>query len=570
MKHSSDLIDEIIHSVIKNDKIKNKQDFQKLCNEIYAIHKTIKPIPNIAFIERYHEMISDARITPSPRVEKIFRKRGIRNQSWIAVISLLTKFWGCPGKCIFCPNFEWLPRSYIPDEPAVMRAQMNDFDPIKQIFNRLRWLRITGHCIDKCDVRIIGGTWSVYPKLYQELFIRSIYDAHTMYEELEPFIEWTSTGTDKFAEFKIKKWFEMRESKTLEEAKERNMKARSRVVGIQIETRPDWITIEEIERLRSYDVTRVEIGYQTTFDEINEKNKRWHWNAESQMATKMLKDAGFKVCAHMMPNLLGSTPEMDRKSLKEVFENPAYRPDELKIYPMMVTDKSELTEIWKNGWFSAYSDDILIPLMADLLEMVPPYVRLNRVYRDIPAHQILHGSHLANLRQVAEELLIARWGKIVDTATREVKGKDFTVEDIHLVTREYDASSGHDYLISFEKKWTKNEVPDDATLYSLLRLRIPSQYFTHEPHFLPVLDWAAIIREIHTFWEQVAIGKQDESAIQHRGFGRKMVEKAEEIIREKYPDITKIAVIAWVGVRPYFEKLGYQLEEWYMVKKLAK
>ncbi len=524
-------------------------------------------------------MVSDARITPSARVEKIFRKRGVRNQSGIAVISLLTKFWGCPGKCIYCPTFIGLPRSYIPDEPAVMRAQMNEFDPVKQVHNRLRGLRITGHCIDKCDVRIIGGTWSVYPELYQEMFIKAIYDAHTTYAELEPFIEWTSTGTDKFAEFKIKKGFEMRESKTLEEAKERNMKAKSRVVGIQIETRPDWITADEIKRLRSYDVTRVEIGYQTTIDEINEKNKRWHGNAESIHATRMLKDAGFKVCAHMMPNLLGSTPELDRKALKEVFDNSDYRPDELKIYPMMVTDKSELTQIWKKGGFQAYDDETLIALMADLLEMVPPYIRLNRVYRDIPAHQILHGSHLANLRQVAEELLANRGGKVIDTASREVKGKLFTVENIELVTRDYEASKGHDYLITFEEKWDNKKhqtgytvipenAPDDATLYSLLRLRIPSQYYSKESHFLPVLEWAAIIREVHTFGEQVGIGEEDESAIQHRWFGKKMVAEAEKIVREKYPDIKKIAVIAWVGVRPYFEKLGYTLEEGYMVKYL--
>lgn len=155
-----------------------------------------------------------------------------------------------------------------------MRAQMNEFDPVKQVYNRLRSLRITGHCIDKCDVRIIGGTWSVYPKLYQELFIKAIYDAHTTYAELEPFIEDTSTGTDRFAEFKVREGYKMRESTTLEEAKERNMKSKSRVVGIQIETRPDWINIDEIKRLRSYDVTRVEIGYQTTIDEINEMNKR--------------------------------------------------------------------------------------------------------------------------------------------------------------------------------------------------------------------------------------------------------------------------------------------------------
>jgi elongator complex protein 3 len=166
----------------------------------------------------------------------------------------------------------------------------------------------------------------------------------------------------------------------------------------------------------------------------------------------MLKDAGFKVCAHMMPNLLGSTPELDKKALQEVFENPNYRPDELKIYPMMVTDKSELTQIWKKGGFQAYDDETLIALMADLLEMVPPYIRLNRVYRDIPAHQILHGSHLANLRQVAEELLTSRRGKVVDTASREVKGKLFKVENIQLVTRDYEASQGHDYLITFEEQ----------------------------------------------------------------------------------------------------------------------
>ncbi len=569
MKHDTDIIDEIILAVVRDESITDKTAFQKFCNTIYAQTKLAKPIPSIAFVERYQEMVTDGRVTPSLRVERIFRKRWIRNQSGIAVISLLTKFWWCPGKCIYCPVFEWLPRSYIPDEPAVMRAQMNEFDPIKQVFNRLRWLRITGHCIDKCDVRIIGGTWSVYPVLYQEMFIKAIYDAHTCFEELEPFIEATSTGTDKFAEFKVRQGFKMKESATLEEAKERNMRSRSRVVGIQIETRPDWITVEEVERLRSYDVTRVEIGYQTTIDEINTKNKRGHGNAESQKATQMLKDAGFKVCAHMMPNLLGSTPELDRQAMREVFENPLFRPDELKIYPMMVTDKSELTQIWKKGGFTAYDDETLITLMADLLEMVPPYVRLNRVYRDIPSHQILHGSHLANLRQIAEELLRSRGGQVIDTASREVKWKAFNTDDIRLVTREYDASIGKDSMISFEEKISEGQNPDAATLYSLLRLRIPSQYFTHEKHFLPVLEWAALIREIHTFGEQLGIWARADDAIQHQGLGKSMVLEAEKIVKEKYPKIKKIAVIAGVGVRPYFEKLGYALEGGYMVKYLT-
>lgn len=192
----------------------------------------------------------------------------------MTVISLLTKFWGCPGKCVYCPTFEGLPKSYIPNEPAVMRAQLNAFDPILQIHNRLRGLEVTGHKIEKNDVRIIGGTWSFYPKKYQEDFIKGIYDAFNSYYDMKPFIEKTDFSKDRFASFKLKEGFKMYESKSLEEAIERNKNAKCRVIGMAIETRPDWITPEEILRLRNYGVTRVEIGYQTTDDEINTLNKR--------------------------------------------------------------------------------------------------------------------------------------------------------------------------------------------------------------------------------------------------------------------------------------------------------
>lgn len=224
---------------------------------------------------------------------------------------------------------------------------MNEFDAFRQIQNRLQSLRMTGNAISKCDVRIIGGTWSVYPHAYQEDFIRDIYDAHTAFgfrnigqkeasNESSPF---TSAST-----FVNPDWVP---SQTLAEAKERNETATSRVIGMAIETRPDWITPEEIIRLRSYGVTRVEIGYQTTHDHINELNKRGHGNKESIEATKLLKDAGFKVVVHMMPGLIGATPELDRSSMAEIFASPDYRPDELKIYPMVVTPNSELTEIWE-------------------------------------------------------------------------------------------------------------------------------------------------------------------------------------------------------------------------------
>lgn len=303
------------------------------------------------------------------------------------------------------------------------------------------------------------------------MFIQSIYDSHTTYKEMETFIEDTAVEADKFAEFKIKAGYQMRKSDSIDEAKSRNELAACRVVGLQIETRPDWITVDEIKRLRWYGVTRVEIGYQTTNDEINELNKRGHGNKESKQATRLLKDAGFKVCAHMMPNLLGSTPELDRESMREVFENQLYRPDELKVYPMVVTDKSELTKIWKEGGFEAYNDETLIELMVDLHSMIPHYCRLNRMYRDIPASEILHGSHLANLRQISEDRMRERGIAPVDTCSREVKGKENDPNKAKLIVREYKASDGKEYMLSFED-------PEDETLFSLLRLRIPSQYFS--------------------------------------------------------------------------------------------
>lgn len=279
---------------------------------------------------------------------------------------------------------------------------MNEFDPFLQVQNRLRSLQITGNAISKCDVRIIGGTWSVYPQSYQEDFIRQIYDAHTAFEYTEFEGKSFFEGDSPFTSASGGVHTSFVPSKTLEEAKMRNETAKSRVIGMAIETRPDWITPEEILRLRRYGVTRVEIGYQTTDDQINTLNKRGHGNLESINATRMLKDAGFKVVAHMMPGLVGSTPEVDKQAMREIFENQLYRPDELKIYPLVVTPHSELTEMWERGEFVPYTDEVLIPLMAELQSYLPEYTRLNRMYRDIPASEILAGSKLANLRQVTE------------------------------------------------------------------------------------------------------------------------------------------------------------------------
>lgn len=552
-----EIIDKIIQAGIQELHL-TKDKFHKIKNDIYKTYKLAKPIATIEIIQRYNDLVRDGLIEDNNSFRKVIRKRWVRSLSWVTVISLLTKFFGCPGKCVYCPTFEWLPKSYIPNEPAVQRAELNEFDPILQIHNRLRALEITWHKIEKNDVRIIWGTWSVYPKSYRDEFIKWIYDAFNTYDEMKDYIEDTDLSSEKFASFKLKAGYGLKKSKTLQEAKKKNETARCRVIGIAIETRPDWVTWDEIKTLREYGVTRVEIGYQTTIDEINTLNKRWHGNKESIQATKLLKDAWFKVVAHMMPNLLWSTPELDKKALKEVFENPDFRPDELKIYPMVVTDKAELTEIWKNGWFQPYNDETLINLTADLEEMIPEYVRLNRTYRDIPASEILAGSHLSNLRQLVEEKLHKKWVKLLDIRHREIKDKKNNPKNAQIHICEYEASGGKEYFLTFEDR-------EDRTIFSLLRLRLPKREENNELYALfPELSWAALIREIHTFGDQLSIWEAGSVFGQHLGFWKKLIEASENIAKNAW--YKKMAVIAWVWVRGYYEKRGYHLEWEYMVK----
>ncbi len=530
-----------------------REDFHKIKNKIFWQYKIAKPFASIELIERYNELVSSGELKENLVFKKVLRKRWIRSLSWVTVISLLTEFFGCPWKCVYCPTFEGLPKSYIPNEPAVQRAELNKFDTIMQIHNRLRALEITGHKIEKNDIRIIWGTWSVYPKAYQEKFIKWIYDAFNTYDDMKAYIEKTDLSNDRFATFKIKETYKAKLSKSLEEAKKLNETSRCRVIGVAIETRPDWVTPEEIARLRSYWVTRVEIWYQTTIDKINKLNKRWHWNKESIAATKMLKDAWFKVVAHMMPNLLWSTPELDKKALKEVFSNPDFRPDELKIYPMVVTDKSELTDIWKAWWFKAYDDETLINLTAELETMIPEYVRLNRTYRDIPASEILEWSKVANLRQIVENKLKEKWIKLIDIRHREIKDWKNDPGKAILNTYSYDASGWKEYFLTFED-------PEDRTIFSLLRLRLTKNTF------LPEIKDSALIREIHTFWDQLSIWEKWTNFWQHLGFWKRLITEAEKIAKENW--FNKMAVIAWVWVRAYYEKRWYSLEWEYMVKEI--
>ncbi|EKE27637.1 MAG: hypothetical protein ACD_3C00183G0010 [uncultured bacterium (gcode 4)] len=553
------IIFDILKKLIETPSITTKEEFHKLKNEVYSEYKNSTWVNDISLLEKYREMVLGGETEEELRILKLLRKRAIRSLSGVSVVSVLTKPWHCPWTCIYCPSFANLPKSYIPNEPAVMRAELNAFDPIRQVHNRLRSLDITWHNIDKCDIRIIWWTWSCYLAEYRENYLKDLYDAHSSYEELRKHIISTYTWSDKFASFKIGPWYEIHKSATLEEAKKRNETALSRVIWIAVETRPDYVTISEIISMRKYGVTRVEIWYQTTIDEINILNKRWHTNKESIEATRLLKDAWMKVVAHMMPNLYGSDVASDIESLKRIFDDSDFRPDELKIYPMMVTANSQLTELWKEWKFKPYSDEELVNLMAEMQALIPEYIRLNRMYRDIPATEILAGSHLANLRQIVDELMAKKWYRKKDISSREIRLKDNMPSDARIDVTEYDASKWKEYHIQFLD--TK-----DRTLFSHLRLRIPSQIFSWEQHFINELQDAAIIREVHTYWDQLKIGEKWDGTWQHMWFGKSLMQRAEEIVREKYPKVKKIAVIAGVGVRKYYEKNWYILEGEYMIK----
>ncbi|MDQ1344433.1 MAG: tRNA uridine(34) 5-carboxymethylaminomethyl modification radical enzyme Elp3, partial [Patescibacteria group bacterium] len=377
-------------------------------------------------------------------------------------------------------------------------------------------------------------------------------------------------------------------SVTLALAEDRNSRAENRVIGMAVETRPDLVTREELAFFRECGITRVEIGYQTTVDEINFATGRGHGNAESVAATRMLKDAGFKVVAHMMPNLPGSNPDIDRQSFFRIWTDADFRPDEIKIYPTVVVGNSALERLWKAGKFESYPDDTLVSLMVDLEAAIPEYARLNRAYRDIPASEILAGSKMANLRQVTETEMRARGEDRHDVSAREVRDKKNDPNCAVLEVFEYEASGGREFFLQFVD-------PSDRTLFSVLRLRIPSWVFdAGEPAF-DCLAGAAIIREIHTFGDQMGIGEGFSPAApaisetesmheperwtetptrtpsQHRGFGKRLIEEAESIVTKRFPQLDRIAVIAGVGAREYYRKRGFSMTSLgYMEKILSR
>ena len=473
-------------------------------------------IRNDALLRRYRDEVARGARSSDARVERLLMLNAIRSESGIATVTVITEPYACPGRCVYCPTEARAPKSYLTNEPAVMRALRNDYDPYRQVMSRLATLDETGHATDKIELIIKGGTWSFYPAAYQHEFIQRCMDAAN------------------------------REgSSSLEEAQRLNETAARRIIGITIETRPDYIDEAEIRRLRALGVTRVELGVQSLEESVLALTVRDHGTEAIRHATRLLKDTGFKVAYHLMPNLPGATPESDLASARQLFEDPAYRPDTMKIYPCVVIESAELYQWWRQGRYTPYDDETLLELLIAIKQLVPPWVRIERVIRDIPSTSIRAGCAVTNLREETLRRMRARGLSCRCIRCRQVRGERPSA--LSLIRREYDASGGREIFLSVE-----DEARDQ--LAALLRLR--------------VANGTAWVRELHVYGEHLPLAAHRPGAAQHQGLGKLLLSEAERIAREEF-NVTKIAVIAGVGVREYYRRLGYVLEETYMVKSVG-
>ncbi|AAB91263.1 tRNA uridine(34) 5-carboxymethylaminomethyl modification radical SAM/GNAT enzyme Elp3 [Archaeoglobus fulgidus] len=466
------------------------------------------------------------------KLREILRVKPVRTISGVAVVAVMTSPAPCPhGKCLPCPGGveKNTPQSYVGLEPAAMRGRQHGYDAFKQVTARLRELESIGHDVSKVEIIVMGGTFPARDADYKEKFMLGIFNA------LNSFNSNTKPEND------------------LERAKRKNERAKARCVGITFETRPDYAREEHIREMLRFGGTKVELGVQSLYDDVLERIKRGHGVKEVAEATRLLRDSAFKVGYHIMPGLPGSSFERDLRMFRELFENDSFKPDYLKIYPTLVVEGTELYEMWKRGEYEPYTTEEVVELIVMAKRRFPEWVRVQRIQRDIPVKAAI-GLDKGNIRQLVHRRLKEMGYSCRCIRCREVGHKGVRPEEYskaELVVREYVASEGREFFISFE-------IPEYDALVGFVRLRFPK-----EP-FIEVLRDAALIRELHVYGRAVPIG-QSSDAFQHRGFGERLLKEAEEIAKEEYD---RIAVISGVGVRDYYRKLGYRLRQGYMVKKL--
>lgn len=535
---SDEILEQFILETL-DKKLSSRHELDKLKRQFCKIHKT-EMFSSDELLRVYHNLVNKKIIVKSEILDELFTLKNTRSLSGIVVISVLTKPYDCPGKCLYCPTEKGVPKSYFSSEPAVMRAIMCKYDPYLQVVSRLKALNAVGHATSKINIRIIGGTWSYYPKSYQTWFIKQLFVAANNCE--------SKVQSPKSKPCK------------LVDLQEKNETTEHRIVEISVETRQDYVDIKEIKRLRMLGITKVEIGVQSTNDKVLAFNNRGHNDQVTVDATKLLKDAGFKVSYQMMLNLPGSSFEKDIETFKKLFASQDYRPDHLKIYPMALVKESGAYELYLKGKYKPYPKETLVNLITEIKKNIPYYCRIERVIRDIPSNMIVEGgSKSSNLRQDVLVAMTAEGTKCKCIRCREIKSNYEKDLKWQIFRQDFDSAGGKEVFLSIESV-------DRKYLLSLLRLRIPSQYFSKSNHFISILNNSAIIREIHTYGPQVEVGENNDLAAQHQGFGKLLVKEAERIAKKEFK-LDKMAVISGVGVRNFFGSQGYELKDTYMVKE---
>ncbi len=509
--------------------------------ELNAAKKEISVRCKLSSLPGNSQILAAAKETEKKEVLELLQLKPVRTISGVAVIAAMTSPAPCPhGLCLPCPGGPesryQSPQSYMGAEPAARRAFENDFDPYRQVMSRLNQLSQIGHPVEKAELIIMGGTFTSRTLCYQEWFVkRSIEAMNDFY------------GT---------KWKRSAYS-TIEEVQSANESARIRNVGITIETRPDWAGMEHIDTILELGATKVEIGVQSTYDFILAGIKRGHTVKESIEANMRLRDSGLKVGFHMMPGLPGSSVESDFRMFKRLFEDEGFKPDYLKIYPTLVTEGTRLYGMWELGNYTPLEVENAVDLLARIKSILPKWVRLQRIQRDIPAYQVLAGITKSNIRQLAKQRLAEIGGKCRCIRCREVGHGSLSglePENIELTVEKYEVCCGQEYFISFED--TGKDI-----LIGFIRLRFP-----HSPHRRELLG-AALVRELHVYGSMVTPGTSaEENQWQHRGYGEELLAQAEETA--KAAGYRKIAVTSGIGVRDYYRKFRYERDGPYMMKKL--
>ena len=532
---------EIINRILQEDL--DRDDIEPLKREVCSEHSAPR-------VPKNTELLDHAPDGRREDLEAILQRKPVRTASGVSPVAIMTSPKTCPhGQCLYCPggpDSEFSSaQSYTGDEPAAARAEQNDYDPYGQVTLRLNQLREIGHPVDKTELIVMGGTFPARSHDYQEFFVKRALEAMN---DFDPEAEPNPAEGKSFAQDPSEYEF-----KYLEDIIEENETASVRNIATTFETKPDWCDIEQIDRMLSLGGTKVEVGVQTTFERVNREMRRGHGIQESIDANRRLRDAGFKVGFHMMPGQPGTSLEMVREDFRRIFEQSDWRPDYLKIYPTLVVPDTVVYDMHHRDEFSPLKSERAAELIADIKEMIPPYTRLQRVMRDIPAGHISAGIQKSNLRQLARHELEDRGETCRCIRCREVGMNEETPDSIELLEQRYEAVGGTEYFLSFEDQ-------DQDLLIGFCRLRFPG-----DPH-RPELQNAAIIRELHVYGNQIGIGKSSDDW-QHQGYGKQLLARAEEITADAGYD--RLAVISGIGAREYYRnKLEYEQDGPYVVKDL--